>query len=254
MYLGSTAKRQSEVDELIRRLADVAQANDNDELAIPRLERDANMLMKTNPVGAHTVLGGISALRGDDEGARNHHRIALELDRSWVNYCNYSVSLSLLEAHMEALEVAKAALQAAPDRPELLDRVIKLSLEAACFIEAREFCSRWNALVPNQPHYASQSVMALAGAVEDGAFQEKSVRDVMNIVGAVQRAKHIAVRESGILHNPSEPHCFLYERRIRSSPVAAAEMNAAVADRIAQRTDLMEDPGLRFVPMYVGEV
>ena len=254
MYLGSVAKRQGRADELIRRLADVAQANGNDELAIPRIERDANMLMETDPVGAHTVLGGIGALRGDDDGVRNHHRIALDLDRSWVTYCNYSVSLSLLEAHMEAFEAAKAALQAAPDRPEVLDRVIKLSLEAACFIEARDFCSRWNDLAPNQPHHASHSVMALAKAVEDDSFHEEGVRNVMIIVGSVQRAKQVGVRESRISHNPSEPHCFLYERRIHGSPVTAAEMNAEVADRIAERIDLMEDPGLRFLPMYVGEL
>lgn len=254
MYLGSTAKRQRKADELIRRLADVAQANENDELAIPRIERDAKTLMNTDPVGAHTVLGGIGALQGDDDRARNHHRIALDLDQSWLTYCNYSVSLALLEAHMEALEAAKAALQAAPDRPEVLDRVIKLSLEAACFIEARDFCNRWNDLVPNQPHHASHSAIALATAVEDGAFHEEGVRNVMILVGSVQRAKQVAVRGSGISHNPSEPHCFLYERKIHGSPVTAAEMNAEVADRIAERTDLMEDPGLRFVPMYVGEL
>ena len=49
-----------------------------------------------------------------------------------------------------------------------------------------------------------------------------------------------------------EPHSFLFQLFPYATPEEAAELNAALAEEIVSHDDLMEDPGLRFIPMFVG--
>ena len=50
----------------------------------------------------------------------------------------------------------------------------------------------------------------------------------------------------------TEPDSFLYKIHVLASPAGAAELNEQLADRIVGRSDLMTDPGLEFVPMFIG--
>ena len=72
-------KLANKANELIERLSVVAHNPKLDNFEVQRIARDANALMQSNPAGAHAVLGGIAALRGNADDSRNHHRIALTL-------------------------------------------------------------------------------------------------------------------------------------------------------------------------------
>ena len=251
-----TAVAESKTAHLIDQLGRIVAADSTDDLAIRRVEREAKALMSTEPASAHTVLGGIAALRRDLDEVQRHHRIALDVRKSGITYFNFAVSLSLLGEMRGALEAAKSGLEAEPDDPRWLRHAIKLSMEAAHFSEARQLGGRWARLMPNEPHVETRNAMLVATAIDEGVFSEEKAQQVVGLFGTVQRSKgYLALTGfdvSVLRPDPTEPGSFAYERPIQASPSAAAELNGQYADRLLEAEDLLEDPGLRFVPMFIG--
>lgn len=240
------------VNQLIGRLAKLAAAPALDEFSLQRVARDANALMKSDPAGAHTVLGGVAALGGDRDETRRRHRTALQIKGSFATFYNYFVSLSLLDEHEEALQVANRALEKYPDNLELLNSAIKAALESANFETARNLSHRWDALAPDRPNSRSGMSRLLADAVLAGTFKEESVREVLRVLSQTQRTENVRSSNPKFrLHHVEES--FFYERMIHATPTAAAALNERFADQIADRTDLMADPGLQFVAAFTAD-
>ena len=246
-----TSAPAKKVNALIEHLAGLAEAPTPDEFSLQRIARDANALMKSDRAGAHTVLGGVAALQGDVDETRRHYRTALNIDNSITHLFNYSVSLSLLEEHDEALEVAVVALKAYPDDLNLLNGAMKVALESANFGFARDLSNRWDVLSPNHPNLLSRPARQLARAVETDMFTEQGVRGVLRIVAATQRSENVRTSNIGFSsYNTAES--FLYQRSIPATPTLAAALNERLSDQIAERPDLLADPGLRFVAVFTA--
>lgn len=238
-------------NELIERLAQLSAAPTLDEFALQRIVREAEALMKSDPTGAHVILGGAAALRDDAEETRHHFRTALQVENSFVALFNYSVSLSILEEHGEALEVIVNALKAYPDDLALLERGIKAALESANFLTARELSDRCDVIAPDRSDSWSIPARQLAMAIEAGTFGERGVREILQIVAAIQRSENVrTARVSFSLCD--QAGSFLYQRTVHADPTLAAILNERLADRIADRPDLLADPGLKFVAVFTG--
>ena len=234
-------------NDLIERLGVVAAAPALDELELRRIARQAQALMKVDPAGAHTLLGGVAAQRGDAVGTRRHHDIALDLDAGPAARCNYVTSLSHLGSHQEALKVADAGLSAYPDDADLLDGAITAAVESANFVVAHDLVNRYQRLFPDQRHPKATMTRKLADAVESGLFRESNVRSVLDMAGSIQRGTGIRLGHSSITAIPFEPDYFSYRRYVFAAPESVSKLNWAFADQIADQPDLMEDPGLKFL-------
>lgn len=241
----------TKTNELIERLTDVVRSGASNEFEIRLIERDANKLMRSDPAGAHAVLGSVAAVHGDAEQTRDHYRIALNLDNTPMLRYNHSVSLCLLEEHEEALKVAGEALAVYPSDLVLLDHAIKTALESANFAKAREFCDRWDVLAPDRPNRVARSARQLADAVADGVFGEEGVRELLRGVANIQRSERVLTSEAQVSRHVA-PESFLYMRNIYAAPELAAAMNERLADFVASRADLMTDPGMKFVAAFTG--
>ena len=62
--MSQTPTRATRAEELVARLTTIADAEELNEWGIRRLERDARVLMSSDPGAAHTVLGRIASLEG----------------------------------------------------------------------------------------------------------------------------------------------------------------------------------------------
>ena len=238
---------------LIEQIGSIALTDEEDDLTLRRIEREARGLMDVDLVGAHTVLGAVAALRGRVADVRSHYRIALQHSGRSVDTChNYSVSLMGLGEMNEAFKVAGEAFRRAPDNGRVLHHLISVAIGSARFREARDLCDRWNALFPESPSPYEPPVKALAGAIERGAFREESVREVLHIAHEIQSAANVILRQTAVLADGNDPDSFLYDICIPASPTRTADLNEELADRLADRPELMADPGTKFAPMFIG--
>lgn len=238
---------------LVARINAAAYAGEANDLALKRIEREAATLMAADAVGAHTVLGAVAVLRGRADDVRRHHRIALEQSgQSAQAHRNYWVSLMRLGETVEAFNAARDALRRAPDDRDLLRQSILAAIDSAHFREARDHCARWSTLFPDSPSPHEPPAKALAGAVERGAFHEESVRKVLEIAHDARREARVVLVGSAVLVDPIERDSFLYSLSAPLSPARAVDLNEQLANRITNRPDLMADPGLKFVPMFIG--
>ena len=248
-YLSAPA---SKVAELVERLAAIADADQINEVSLAKIRSEAMHMMHSDAASAHTVLGCIAGLRGDAKGAREHHRIAVQLRADVLARYNYAVTLSLLEENEEALRVSMEALAQAPGSLALLDQAIKLAMASGHFSDATSLCTRWETLSPDRPHEAADTARLLKAQADEGVFTEDGVQELLEIASSIQRNLSIRSVRSFISSDPEDPSSFLVERRVRATPSQAAAMNEALADRVSERADLMGDPGLKFVPMFIG--
>ena len=92
----------------------------------------------------------------------------------------------------------------------------------------------------------------LATTVEEGWFSEEAVRRVLAIMRRLQKCHHARAVASATMEDPWEPGTFLYERHLPVSPKVASRLNARFVDEVVAEPGLLDDPGFRFVAVFVG--
>ena len=142
---------------LIEELAKLDRSEVLDDLALGRLAREAQALMKWDAAGAHTVLGGIAGFEGDAAKVREHHVIALRLsarDRQVLG--NYATSLTNVGEMDDAFATIMEAHERYPDDAYVLKGAIR-DCSARCQVRRK-----------------SDPVRALEQAAAGGAEERRS--------------------------------------------------------------------------------
>ena len=240
--------------ELINRLNAVVLGAEVDDLVLRRLRHEAQQLMGPAPVEAHTVLGAIATLEGRADDVRKHFRVALQQSGHSASVSrNYSCSLLALGRPDEAFEVAKQASERAPDDLAIFEHLITTALEAGRLLEARTLRKRFGKLSPARSLPDGSVEQMLGDAVDRGVFREESVQEVLRVVREILAAAGVRrTNRSDLTTYAADPDSFLFRVHVFASPERAVELNEALADRIADRPELMADPGVGFVPMFIG--
>ena len=83
-------------------------------------------------------------------------------------------------------------------------------------------------------------------------FGEAGVRAVLQVVSEIQHEERVRTSKVAFAADDESAESFLYERVVHAPPSVASALNERIADRITARSDLMADPGLRFVPAFTG--
>ena len=235
--------------ELFEKLASLSAVDD---FSLRVIKADARKLMAVHAGGGHSVLGAVAALQGDREGSIHHHENSVKLEDSvplWQNYCS---SLTVLDEPTERLEVARRAIARHPHSRELLDVAIVSALDVAEFRVGRSLCEQW------VEHYGSDHKCAVAfgkllRAIESGLFSVDGVRGVLELAREVRLAASVqGVSRIQIVEQPDDYGSLLWSCQVPAPPNTAARLNEDLADRLAIRDDLLEDPGLQLVVMFDG--
>ena len=123
---------------------------------------------------------------------------------------------------------------------------------ASTATEASRLCLRWNGLAPDDKHASAHRAQSLANAIEEQAFSEGAVQQVLAILCSVLRNENVRSVGSAILDDPQEPRSFLYEQHIELSCEHAAQIKARFIDALVLRPVRLQDPSRSFVIMLVG--
>jgi hypothetical protein len=238
---------------LIEELAKLDRSEVLDDLALGRLAREAQALMKWDAAGAHTVLGGIAAFEGDAAKVREHHMIALRLsarDRQVLG--NYATSLTNVGEMDDAFATIMEAHERYPDDAYVLKGAIGIAVQGARFGESRTLYERWNKLRPEEPRSDEVQMMAAAEAVDRGAFSERAAQRVVRLAHEVRLSAGARYAGSSLAAVYGEPDRFGLDMHVHTLPGAAADLNEVLANRVVEDDALMAELGLNFVPTFIG--
>jgi len=238
---------------LIDALAQLDRSGVVDDLALGRLAREAQALMKTDAVAAHTVLGGIAGFEGDAARVREHHVIALRLsprDRQVLG--NYATALTNVGEMDDAFATIMEAHERYPDDTHVLKGAIGIAVQGVRFGESRALYERWNKLRPGKPRSDEVHMMAAAEAVDRSAFSERAAQRVVRLAHEVRLSAGARYAGASLAAVYGEPDRFGLDLHVHTLPGAAADLNEALADRVVEDDALMADLGLNFVPTFIG--
>ena len=190
--MSQTSPSARSAQELTETLTTLGDAEELNEWALQKLSRDARALMKSDPVGAHIVLGGIAALRSNVAQVHHHNKIALQISRNSLEaLLNCSASLSRVGEANEAFEATLQAHERTPDDPHTLRVAITMAVQSGHFQKGRDLYRRWNELCPNQPMGDEANVNKAAEAIDRRAFSEEAAQKVIRLAHQVRRSANV---------------------------------------------------------------
>ena len=160
-------------------------------------------------------------------------------------------ALTLLDEADEAFDALQAAFERAPDDLTVLRRLIDAALLGARFADALSLCATWDELSPDSPMLHRGTIEALVEATASGHFTENGARSILRCASTVRRDHQAQVVEAHVKPAVTEPGTFFAILRVIGSSALAADLNFALAGLWADSPALMNDPGLRFVPMFL---
>ena len=239
--------------ELIRSLAELAEETEPNEFELKRLEREAEKLLKVDAVAGHTALGAAASLRGDTREVHYRHRLAAKLSgESAETPYNYAASLTKLGEFTDALEIARRANSRAPANPDVFGGLVAASVITGHFREACELINTWNGANPERRFVPDSPVETILSAVDRDVFTEERLREVLAVAHEVLRSSKMRMGRVEVHADEHEPDSFLCEYFVMASPKRAEDLNETLDAQIRDCPHLMDDPGLRFMPAFIG--
>ena len=251
MSRASTPARKTTA--LVNSLKGLERAERVDDLALKRLRREAQTLMKVDAVGAHSILGAMAGIEGNAAQVRKHYEIALQISaRESEVLTNYAAALSKAGKMNDAFKTVTEAHERHPDDLSILQDAINIAAQGARFREGRVLCERRRKLRPEGPHDDEATMIALTEAVGREAFDEEAAQEVVQIAHEIRLAAGARYAGSGPAPVYGEPDTFGFDILVRVPPTEAADLNAALAERVAGNELLMDRLKLNFVPTFIG--
>ena len=246
----SPATKSKEVFEALEAMESETHLND---FAVRKLEREAERLVKADAASGYTALGVLAALRGDADAAHDYHEKTLKLSGESADALhNYATSLGKLGEYAKALEVSRRAYARNPAEPAMLHRAIAASIFTGNFREACDLGRKWNESDPKYRHAPDPVVDAICSATKRGIFTEERLQEILDIAHEVLRSSKVRALRVEVQDDEHEPDSFLYEFFVLASPDKAEDLNEELDARILDCPHLMDDPGLKFVPVLIG--
>jgi tetratricopeptide (TPR) repeat protein len=238
---------------LIEALVDLDRRKTLDDLALNRLAREAQALMKSDATGARAVLGGVASIEGNVERVREHYDAALRLSSRDSNVlAHYATALTKVGKMDDAFEAIMEVCERHPDDAAFLQDAIAIAVQGARFGESRSLYKRRNRLKPEGRSKDGAHMTAIAEAIDRGAFKERAAREVVQIAHEIRQSAGARYAGSAPVLVYGEPDRFGFDVHVHASPTAAADLNEALANRVVENDTLMDGLRLNFVPTFIG--
>ena len=156
------------VNDLLERLSALLKQSHCDQMALKRIEREAELLVQSDALGGYIALGVVSSIKGNAQDIRAYYEKSLKLSDNYLVRENYGNSLAHLHLWSEAL------LQ--------FDKALSHSLDVALL----KHCIGY-ALQSGHPEKASQYIGVLVKA-EPAAKDDSEIQKLLQIIAILRKS------------------------------------------------------------------
>ena len=248
----TTGVPQTKASGLLKRLHIMARTGAVDEMELRRIEHDADKLLNADVFMGHQILGALAALRQNEETARDHHRIALQLAQNALEMkslalYNLAVSLNVLGQHADAATQAFAATEIGAPTEDDLAEAAELAIWVGRISDAARLMGKMVKV-----HRQAPAVSALQSAIQRGVFTEKGLQAALGVAHELIMHEHTRILSATIHAEETETDEFVMEIHLRGSNEVAKYIENEFDQRVIKDSDLDADPGTAFVPMLRG--
>lgn len=184
------------LNELLDRLSIIAKQKPPEELALRRIEAEANQLMKVDAHGAYIALGVASSIKGDIESTRRHHEASLRISDDPTTRENYAYSLAHLGLYQEATTQFDLTIRQAHS-PTLLRTASNIAIRAGHYEKATRYLQL---LVKIQPDAIQdktvETTMHTATLLQETGLTETEIAEMNEIALSVATDAHVDIIQS----------------------------------------------------------
>ena len=228
------------------------------EFELKKLEREANKLMRADAPAAHALLGTVHSYRWNASAVKHHFENMFKMigEPYHAAHC-YALALLRIGELEEAFLILNKEdwFSGTPDYAVFED-AIHMGTVSGHFREASDRYRQLEEVFPNSPLAKEETNLFrdMSEKLTNREFSENSVRKVIGLAHEirVKNEVNLQINKPTAVFIDTEAHTVSYALRVFASAYDAAKMNSEIADRVVSQNDLMADPGMKFVVLFVG--
>ncbi|MBF0426339.1 MAG: hypothetical protein HQL66_11040 [Magnetococcales bacterium] len=220
----------------IARLREMPIGGRYSELVLQRDRRVAENFLASFPGRAHSVLGIIATIRGDEEGMRHHFEAARVAEpREAYIRTNHLVALQGFACFSEAVLEAREACKEQPRHADLLVEAIFACIYAGRFQEAARWLENRDKLALPTPVSGAEEVVACARFLREMRVSDQEVESLQLQAASILRERGIlgAVAQYSLRQEETD-HWIALRFVLRQSAREVADLEWLLAERLAR--------------------
>ncbi|MBF0621452.1 MAG: hypothetical protein HQL54_05955 [Magnetococcales bacterium] len=239
---------------VIHRLREIPIGAPYSEVALQRDRKEIEALIDQFPARAHSVLGIIATILGNEEVMRRHFEAAREIepDSTYIRI-NYIVGLQGFGCFSEALLEIRDACKDHSKDPDLLGEAVFASVHAGRFQEAEKWLQARERVAPNaEPLVGMEGIVACCRFLREKRISDQEVESLQLQVAALLRENHILgpVIEYDLREDEVD-RWLSFRFRLRQSVEEVVRLEWLLADRLAD-SDISPNALLNLVAGFLS--
>lgn len=153
-----TISPELKFDALVGKLNKIVDSDNPNVFVMKQLEKDAQVLAKTDAHASFIAQGIISCIKNDAAGVRKYHEKSLRLRNDIFTKLQYAYSLTNVSQYVDALNIFEEVFKIEKDDLVVLGRMIDDAVYTLSFFRARELINIWEKMHHNGSHDDSEMV------------------------------------------------------------------------------------------------
>ena len=152
-------------------------------MKLARYKKNAQSMLKKDPVCAHTLLGVLACLEHDIEAMHACHKRAIEISESCFSLVYYAVSLEMSCLWGESARYALLALDYDPANLKILEAIIKLTPLTGRFSLFKRILPQWQQANNGVQHPCSCDYEIISETLAKHGLLEKDLKPLISCIG-----------------------------------------------------------------------
>jgi hypothetical protein len=190
-----TSQSQIEFMQALGELSALTHRSPSNGMHFSKHKKNAQTMLKQDPVCGNTLLGLLSCLEHDIEAMHAYHRKAIEQSESCFSLVYYAVSLDKSCLWAESARHALLALDFDPTNVKILEALIKLAPLTGRFSLLKRILPLWQELNHGEQHSCHFDYEIISDLLTSHGLLEKDLKPLIAGIGEVFSESSIILQD-----------------------------------------------------------